>query len=200
MKKRSFRVVVGLAVVLAALAVPTWAQDTMAGGGVCCKAPGGETAHYPMLGKCPPGTTQVGLAECRLVEPTPIPTVAPDPTPVPTPWEPGKETHVPSWLLWLLGLAANKFTLPVAFGAVVIAVVAGARQLLALFGAKLGQKATYLAALLVSFLTAAGDAVADGVIAGQEWVVLLTTLATFVAAVAGYKLLFSAAARARIGK
>lgn len=128
------------------------------------------------------------------------PVVNPGPTPVPTPWTPPNEKEVPSWLLWLIGLVANKYTLPVEFGAVVIAAIAAIKQLAALFGGKLGPKATYLVAAFLAFGTSCADAVADGKIAGSEWTILLSTLATFVAAIFGYRLLFSGDARSRIGK
>lgn len=115
-------------------------------------------------------------------------------------YEPPNTVEVPAWVLTVIGWFANKWTVPVAFGAIVLAAVAILRQVVALFGAQLGDKGVYLAGLLFAFLTSVGEAAADGKIAGQEWVVVGTALATFVAAVLGYKLLFSGAARARLGK
>ena len=115
-------------------------------------------------------------------------------------YEPPNTVEVPGWVLTIIGWFSSKWVLPIAFAAIVLGAVQVLRQLLALFGSQLGDKGIYLAGLLMAFLTAFGEAAADGSIAGQEWVAVLVALVTFLAAVAGYKLLFSGAARARLGK
>ena len=179
------RIVMCLLLTLAVV-LPAVAQDQAAPEMIYCCNDAGGMIHVSAA-ECPAGW--------RLCTPAPEPTVAPTPVP-----EGPKEVEVPGWLTWLLGILANRYTLPIAFGAVVISVVAGLKQLVALFGGTLGEKGTYLVTLFMAFATALSDAVVDGAIAGQEWVVLLSALATFIAAIAGYKLLFSGAARARIGK
>lgn len=168
----------------------------MVGSALMAQTPAAAPARIECCGG-PVGITVVPPETCEQHGLVPCPN---QPTPVPTPWTPPNEKEVPSWLLWLIGLVANKFTLPVGYGAVVIAAIAAIKQLAALFGGKLGPKATYLLAAFLASLTSFADAVADGKIAGSEWVVLLSAIATFIAAIFGYRLLFGGAARARIGK
>lgn len=111
-----------------------------------------------------------------------------------------KDMDVPGWVISIIGFFANKWTLPVAFGALILTVVQVLRNLVALFGAQLGQKGIWIATAMIAFLAAFGDAAADGKVAGQEWVVVLTALASAIAACLGYRLLFSGEARSRLGK
>lgn len=113
-------------------------------------------------------------------------------------YEPPQTVDVPGWVLTVIGFFASKWVLPFALAGVVMAAVQVLRVVVSAFGSQLGPKGVYLAGLLVSFLTAFGDAAADGSVAGQEWVAVLIALATFIAAALGYKLLFSDAAKMRI--
>lgn len=111
-----------------------------------------------------------------------------------------KDYDVPGWVVTIIGWFANKWTLPVAFGALVLTIVQILRNVVALFGAQLGQKGIWIATAVLAFGAAFGEAASDGMISGQEWVTVLVALASAVAACLGYRLLFSGEARTRLGK
>lgn len=111
-----------------------------------------------------------------------------------------KDYDVPGWVVTIIGWFANKWTMPVAFGALVLAIVQILRNVVALFGTQLGQKGIWIATAVLAFGAAFGESASDGMISGQEWVTVLVALASAVAACLGYRLLFSQEARTRLGK
>lgn len=119
-------------------------------------------------------------------------------------YEPPKEA--PGWIATVLstviGWFSPKYVVPfsAALGGVLIAVVGLIRQGLAVFGAKLGAKAIYFLTAILGLLTTVGTYASDGQLSGDEVSVIATTILTILAALLGYKLMFSQAARERLGK
>jgi hypothetical protein len=113
-----------------------------------------------------------------------------------------KDVEVPGWVMTVLGWFSQKYVLPfsAALAAALVTVVGLLRQILAVFGARLGPKGIYIATALLAFLSAFAAAGSDGSIAGEEWTAVVTALAAFIAAILGYRLTFSGSARARLGK
>lgn len=119
-------------------------------------------------------------------------------------YEPPKEA--PGWIATVLstviGWFSPKYVVPfsAALGGVLIALVGMLRQGLAVFGTKLGPKAIYFATAILALLTTVGTYASDGQLAGDEIQVIATTIISIIAAAFGYKLMFSQAARERLGK
>jgi hypothetical protein len=122
----------------------------------------------------------------------------------PPPYEPPQEA--PSWVStvvsYVINFFAPKYVLPfsAAMGGVLIALVGLIRQGLTMFGGKLSAKAIYVLTAILSILTSVGGYASDGKLAGDELAVIAAAIFTLVAALFGYKLIFSAAARTRLGK
>ncbi len=120
------------------------------------------------------------------------------------PYEPPKEA--PGWvatvLATVIGWFSPKYIVPfsAALGGILIALVGFIRQGLSMFGAKLGPKAIYFLTAVLGLLTTVGTFASDGQLAGDEIGVILTTIISILAALFGYKLMFSQAARMRLGK
>lgn len=115
-------------------------------------------------------------------------------------YEPPNEKEVPGIVTWVINFFAQKYVVPfsAALGALLITVVGILRQALAGFGTYLKPKVIYILTLFLAFLTAFGQAASDGKIAGDEWTILLTALASAIAAIFGYKLIFSDKAKSRL--
>ncbi|MDD2857801.1 MAG: hypothetical protein PHU75_03915 [Candidatus Nanopelagicales bacterium] len=153
--------------------------------------------YAPIAGPCPVVAT-----------PIPEPTVAPDPTavpPVPTvapPFEP-HDIEVPGFFSVIVSMFSPKNPLPVGWGmlaaGILTGLVAALRQLLALFGAKLGARGIFIATTVLGALAAIGAVVSDGVISGgDEWSALLIAVVSIPVAFFGYRILYSDAAKARV--
>jgi hypothetical protein len=115
-------------------------------------------------------------------------------------YEPPNEQEVPKALEWIINFFAQKYVVPfsAALGALLITIVGVLRQVLAGFGTYLKPKMIYVLTLFLAFLTSLGQAASDGRIAGDEWMILLTALASAIAAIFGYRLIFSDNAKARV--
>jgi hypothetical protein len=159
---------------------------------VSCASPAGECIaasqlYGPTL--CPAGFAPQ-LEACPVVAPT-SPAADFEPKPI----------DVPGWVMTVVNFFSQKKTLPIPFaallGAILIPLVGFARQIIVTFGAKLGPKMIFTITAVLGFLAAFANAASDGVIAGDEWSVVITGLAAAIAAFFGYRLIFSDAAKAR---
>jgi hypothetical protein len=116
--------------------------------------------------------------------------------------EPQREVMLPGWVMDLLEFFSQKYVLPfsAALAAALITVVGVLRQVLALFGAKLGTRGVLIATAFLAAVTAFLSAASDGQVAGEEWTVILTAVLSFLGAIIGYRVTFSRTARDRLGK
>ncbi len=178
MKRRLF--LAALAVLVVSLAVPAmWAQEELASGGVCCKAVGGETTYYPMLGKCPPGTVQVDLAECGIVVPTPTPVVVPTvvPTPVPDDEVVPKEVKIPAMFKWLFDFATGIYGKTLLIPAGVSGVLIFLTGVLTRLAPKLEGRWAYACTAALGGIAVLMEVSADGALtSGEYWTTFLAIL------------------------
>lgn len=188
------RVKLTILAMLLALAIPAFAQEVPQGGGVCCKAPGGETTHYPMLGVCPAGTVKVSLAECGIAEPTPVPTPIPEFVP--------KDIKVPARAETVTAFLISKFgkTIVVPGGAAIGVILVWLTGLLRQAIPKLKGATAFLATSALALIGTLISVLADGQIAPDEIMLLLVAVLGVLAAIPGYRFVWSTKAQARIGK
>lgn len=194
MRKTFVPLLLVLAFVLPMAAV---AQDLP---GCCTSGQFGRYEPNPVFGTanhgCAIGDAWVATA---CVAP-PIPTVGPAPTAVPPPYVPPNEIKIPGWLKALLSIFAPKFVIPFAalISTAVITLTQIVKQLLALFGAKLGPRGIFIANAFMALLTTVGTVAAAGVIEGGMWLTLLTAVLAFLGSWFGYRITFADAAKAKL--
>jgi hypothetical protein len=113
---------------------------------------------------------------------------------------PPNEIKIPGWLKVLLSIFAPKFVIPFAalISTAVITLTQIVKQLLALFGAKLGPRGIFIANAFMALLTTVGTVAAAGVIEGGMWLTLLTAVLAFLGSWFGYRITFADAAKAKL--
>jgi hypothetical protein len=207
-KERGMRKVLlllGVVLVLAACVDPLYAQPPPASG--CCYN-GQKNLFYPAgsvlnFGALDEHGCVKEWADVWTPDPCPEATVAPPvPTavPPPVPYEPPNVVKVPALLKTILGWFAPKFVVPFAalLTAMLIPVVQLLRRVLAAFGTKLSRKGIYLAAAFVALLECVATVASDGVIQGDEWVVVLSAALALLGGLFGYRFLFSDASKLKV--
>lgn len=181
-----------LAVLALTLVVPVLAQDTPEAGGVCCVPPGGGAAqHWAQLRTCPNGWTPVPLAECGIVQPTPVPTEVPTPVPTVVPPDPPyvpKDVAVPTYVQWVMNLAASWYGKTLILPAGIMAILIWLTELLKTMAPRLRGRWAYACTATISALGVLASLAADLKLEKGEWWPALFALLGIVAAALGYRL------------
>ena len=180
--KRMF--LVSLVAILALVAAPTWAQEDMDAGTICCRelATGKVEAWVAPVGMCPDGWERVSQDLCPgMIPPTPVPTPA-DFTP--------KDITVGSFWSYVIELIGKNLGKAVAIPAGLAALLIWITGLLRIWVPKLEGRAAYAVTVAVTSLTTLAVVAEDAIVSPGEWATVLVALVAMVAAPFGYNLVF----------